>query len=145
MKLAARGRLDQRGGKGHPNQMASKTDLEGEVSRVRQGDVEHQHGAGLDLGDPGGRFAELHGTVAAHQLVPVLIDEPDSHQVLADFGPATFHPKDQVGARMGGRKAGDPDMLKDAQHRKLALLVDQGVVSQDRKVDMHRVRRPGST
>jgi hypothetical protein len=48
-----------------------------------------------------------------------------------------------VGARVHGGKLLDPDMLEDAQHGKLAVLVDQGVVGEDREIDV-QVRSPGS-
>ena len=41
---------------------------------------------------------------------------------------------------MGGWKAGHPDVLKDAEHRQLALLVDQGIIREDCEIDLHRVQ-----
>jgi hypothetical protein len=48
-----------------------------------------------------------------------------------------------VGPGMHRRKPTDPHVLENAEDRKLALLVDQGVVSQDREVDL-QLRTPGS-
>jgi hypothetical protein len=45
---------------------------------------------------------------------------------------------------MHRREALDPDMLEDAQHAQLAVLVDQRVVGEDREVDL-QVSSPGST
>jgi hypothetical protein len=47
-----------------------------------------------------------------------------------------------VGAGADRREAGNPHVLKDAQHAELALLVDQGVVRDDGEVEM-QVRPPG--
>jgi hypothetical protein len=47
-----------------------------------------------------------------------------------------------VGPRVHGGKLGHPDMLEQPQHRELALLVDQGVVRQDREIE-DQVRPPG--
>lgn len=104
---------------------------------LREGNIEDQNGAGFDFGYPGWRLSELHGTVAAHQFPTLFIDEPDSHEMLADFSSPAFHPQDEMGPRMSGRKPGHPDVLKDPEHRELALLVDQGVVRQHREVDLH--------
>jgi hypothetical protein len=34
------------------------------------------------------------------------------------------------------REVGDPDVLEDAEHAELALLVDEGVVGEDGEVDL---------
>ena len=41
----------------------------------------------------------------------------------------------QVGSGMDRGEVGHPDVLEDAQHGELALLVDQGVVGEDREVE----------
>jgi len=38
--------------------------------------------------------------------------------------------------RADGGKAGQPDVLEDAEDAELALLVDEGVVGDERKVEM---------
>ena len=85
----------------------------------------------------------MHGALASQQLGSSLVDKADSDGVHADFRAAPPHPKHQVGPGMHRRKPTDPNVLEDAEDRKLALLVDQGVVSQDRKVDL-QLRTPGS-
>jgi hypothetical protein len=62
--------------------------------------------------------------------------------MLADLGPAPAHPEHQVRARMDGGEGGDPDVLEQAQDRKLALLVDQGVIGEDREIEK-QVTAPG--
>jgi len=32
-------------------------------------------------------------------------------------------------------KVGNPDVLKETQHRQLALLIDEGVVGEDREIE----------
>jgi hypothetical protein len=41
-----------------------------------------------------------------------------------------------MGAGADGGEVGDPDMLKDAEHTQLALLVDEGVIGDEGKVEM---------
>ena len=85
----------------------------------------------------------MHGALAAEQLGPGFIDEPDSNSVDPYFSTASAHPKDEVGPRMDRGEPTHPHMLKDSEDREFTLLVDQGVVSQNRKVDL-QVRTPGS-
>jgi hypothetical protein len=56
---------------------------------------------------------------------------------------ATPYSQHQMGSRMHGRKPADPYVLEDAENGELALLVDQGVISDDRKVYL-QLRRPES-
>jgi hypothetical protein len=49
-----------------------------------------------------------------------------------------------MGARMYRRKFAHPDVLEDAENRKLALLIDEGVIREDCKVDV-QLRLPGSS
>ena len=53
-----------------------------------------------------------------------------------DFGAPAPYPQDQVGARIHRREVGEPDVLKDAEYAQLALLIDQGVVRDDREVEV---------
>jgi hypothetical protein len=48
-----------------------------------------------------------------------------------------------VGAGADRRETGEPDVLEDAQHAQLALLVDQGVVGDDGEIEV-QLRPPGS-
>jgi hypothetical protein len=108
-----------------------------------QGYVEHQDGAGLHLGNAGRRLAELDAPLPAEEFLLLIVHEPDPEIVAADLGSLAPHPDHQVGARVHGGKLLDPDVLEDAQHGKLAVLVDQGVVGEDREIDV-QVRSPGS-
>jgi len=123
--------------------VAIQLDLEGVGPGLRQGEVEHQHRPGLDFRDPGRRLAEVHRSFSFKQRIPPIIDEPDGQAVLADFGAPPAHPQDEMGPRMHRRELGHPHMLKQAQDGKLPLLVDQGVVGEDGKIEQ-QVRSPGS-
>jgi len=78
----------------------------------------------------------LHRALAAEQLGAVFVHEPDADGVDADLGPAALHPEDEMRPRADGGKAGQPDVLEDAEDAELALLVDEGVVGDERKVEM---------
>jgi hypothetical protein len=56
----------------------------------------------------------------------------------ADFGAPAPYPENEVGAGMHRRKFGYPDVLKQPHDRELALLIDQGVISQNGEVEMQR-------
>lgn len=116
--------------------IVGQNDLEGIGAGARERDIEDQDGPRLDLGDSGGRFAELDIAFATHQFLMLVVDEPDPQRMGADFGPPSAHPDNQVGPRMHGGKLVDPDVLENAQHGQLAVLVDQGVVGDDSQVDV---------
>ena len=116
--------------------LAIEADLERVLAGAGQGHIEHQHCPGLDINDARRRLAKLHRALAAEQLVPTLVDKTDSDCVHADLGAAHAHPENQVGARLHRREIGQPDMLKHAQHAELALLIDQGVVRDDGKIEV---------
>jgi hypothetical protein len=61
-----------------------------------------------------------------------------------DLGAASAHAQHQVRARVHRRELLDPDVLEDAQHAELPLLVDQRVVGDDREVDL-QLMPPGSS
>jgi hypothetical protein len=135
--------LDLRGGKGHPaTELTVEGDLEGVETGTGQGDIEDQHSASLDIHHAGGRLAELDRSLAPQQLGAGVVDEPDPDGVDTNLGPPPAHPEHQVGARADGGELGEPHVLEDAQHAELALLVDQGVVGDQREVEM-QLRTPG--
>jgi len=53
-------------------------------------------------------------------------------------------PHHEVGARVHCRKPAHPHMPENAEHRQLALLVEEGVVGKNGEVDV-QFRPPGST
>jgi hypothetical protein len=123
--------------------LAIEADLEGVLSRAREGNIEDQHRSRLDVDHPSRWLTELHGALSSEELVPVFVHETDANGVNADFGSSAPHPQDEVSARIDRGKVGQPDVLKHAQHAELALLVDQGVVGDDGEVEM-QLTPPGS-
>lgn len=125
------------GAQGYPgNGAAIETDFEGVPTGMRERNVEHQYRPGFDISHTRGGFSELNGAVAGQQLRSGVVNEPDTHGMGADFRAPPTHPQDQVSARVDRGKLGYPDVLKQTQDRELALLIDQGVVSQDGEVEM---------
>jgi hypothetical protein len=61
-----------------------------------------------------------------------------------DFIALRAQPHHEVGARVHRRKPAHPHVPEDAKHRQLALLVEEGIVGEDRKVDV-QLRPPGWT
>src|SRR4029077_12628866 len=104
---------------------------------VREGHVEDQNGGRLDVRHPGGRLGEVHVPRAPQDLRIALVQEADLHRVFPDFRPPALEPEHQVQAGMHGREMLHPDMLEDAQHRDFPGLVHQGIVGDDREVDVH--------
>ena len=64
--------------------------------------------------------------------------------MLSDLRATAAYPEDQVGPRMHRRKPRYPDVLEQTQDGELALLVDQGIVGENREVE-NQVRIPGWT
>jgi hypothetical protein len=130
-------RLRVSGRKRHPTGALSiETDLEGVLTRTRQGYVKHQHRTGFYIDDTGRRLTELNCAITTEKLRAGVVHKADANRVSADFRSAPPHPKDQMGARVDGGKVREPDVLKHAEHAELALLVDQGVVGDDSEVEV---------
>ena len=105
------------------------------MSRRRERQVEDQDGACFNIGHPGGRLAEVDRSLALDQAVALVVHEADPDAVGADLGAAAADPEHQVGARVNARELRHPDVLKQAKDGQLALLIDQGVVGEDREVE----------
>ena len=114
--------------------------IEGDLERVWPGagkrDVEHEHCSGLDIDDAGRRLPELHRSFAAQQLVSTVVHEPDSDRVHADLGSPPAYAQHEVRPRANRREAREPHVLEYAEDAELALLVYEGVVGDERKVEM---------
>jgi hypothetical protein len=130
-------RLRISGGERDPaGQLSVQTDLEGILARPRQGNVEYQHRAGFHVNHSRRRLPELDGALTAEELVGTLVHEADPDGVDPDLRAPPAYPEHQVSARVNRREVGQPDMLKHAEHAELSLLVDQGVVGYNGKVEM---------
>ncbi len=78
----------------------------------------------------------MHGALATEQFGSCFVHEPDADGVHPDFRPAPANPEHQMGPRVDRGEASHPHVLEDAKDRELALLIDQGVISQDREIDL---------
>lgn len=121
---------------------AVEGDFKGVGARLRQGHVEHQDRAGLQLIHPGGGFTKLDCALAAEQFLAVLIDKTDPDVVASDLRTPAPDPEDEVGPGVHGREGPHPHVLENAEYGQLALLVDQGVVRENREIEA-QVRPPG--
>jgi len=122
--------------------LAIEGNLERELSRPGERNVEHEHGTRLDVDDTRWRLAEVHRSLAAEQLGAGVIHEADSDRVDADFRSPPSHPEHQMCPRVNRRKPADPHVLKDAEDRQLALLIDEGVIGENCKVDLQNSGHP---
>lgn len=109
--------------------------LEGVRAGTRQGQIEDQHGARFHVHHSRRRLTEVHGTFPLDQFVPLVVHEPDPHPVLPDLGAPAAEAEHQVGARMHRGEVRHPHMLKEPEDRELALLVDEGIVRQNREIE----------
>jgi hypothetical protein len=125
-----------RGERNPRRRLAVERDLERVGSRLRERDVEDQHRSGLHIHDACGRLAELDRPFAAEQLVSSLVYEPDPDRVDSDLRASSTNPQHEVGARTDGRETGEPDVLEDAENAELSLLIDEGVIGDEREVEM---------
>lgn len=114
---------------------AVEIDFEGVMPRPRQRDIEDEDRAGFHVRDSGRGFPELNRALAAEELRARIIDEADPDPVDADLRPPPPHAQYEVRARMDRREIGHPDVLKDPQDGELSLLVNEGVVGEDREVE----------
>lgn len=111
-------------------------DFEGKQAGAGQGYVEYQHRSCLQFGHSGRRLAEFHGSLAAKEFLALIIHKTDLDPVGADFGPLSPDPQHQMRPRVGRGEISHPDVLEDSQYGQLALLVDQGIVRQYRKIEL---------
>ena len=126
----ARGQCDPGG------RLAVEADFERVLSGARQGHVEHQHRAGLHVDHSGRRLAELHRALTAEQFGSRLVDKANPDGMSANFSAPSPNPEHQVSPGIYRREIGEPDVLKHAEHAEFALLIDQGVVRDDREVEV---------
>jgi hypothetical protein len=117
-------------------QLAVQADLEGILAGTGKGNIEHQYCTGLDVDHTGRRLPELDRSLAAQELTTGFVDEADSDGVHPDFGSAAPDPQYQMRSGVYCRKVRKPYVLEHAQHTQLALLVNEGIVGHDRKIEM---------
>ena len=72
------------------------------------------------------------------------VEEADPERMHTNLVALRAQPHHEVGTRVHCRKPAHPHMPEYAEHRQLALLVEEGVVGKDGEVDV-QFRPPGST
>jgi hypothetical protein len=113
-----------------------EADLKGIGSGPGQGNIEDENRSSFNVHYAGRGLSELNGALAAHELGSGLVHEPNADGVDPDLGAPPAHPEHQMGPGVDGGKVGEPDMLKHTEHAELALLVDQGVIGDDREIEV---------
>jgi hypothetical protein len=106
------------------------------LTRAGKGHVKHQYGTSLHVDYTRRRLTELHRALAAQQLTPAFVDEANSDSVDPDLGAPAPNSEHQVGARIDRWEVRQPDVLEHAEHTELALLINQGIVSDNGKIEM---------
>jgi hypothetical protein len=115
---------------------AVETDLERVLARAGKGDIEYQNRSGFDVDYASRWFTELHRSFTAEELVPALVDETNPDGVNADFRATTADPENQMGTGVHRWEVGEPDVLEHSEYTQLSLLIDQGVISDNGKVEV---------
>jgi hypothetical protein len=125
------------GGQRDPSgRLAVEADLECVLPRVRQWHIEDEHRPGLHVDHSGRRLAELYRAFTAQQLGSRLVHEANPDGMNPNLGAPPPDPEHKVSPGIYRGEVGQPDVLKHAEHAELALLIDQGVVRDDREVEV---------
>ena len=125
------------GGERDPvGEFAVEADLECVLARAGKGDIEHQDRSGLDVDYASRGLTELHRSFTAEELVVAVVDKTNTDGVNADFRATPADPEDQMGTGVHRWEVGQPDVLEHPEHTQLSLLVDQGVISDNGKVEV---------
>jgi hypothetical protein len=113
-----------------------EADLEGILPGAGEGHVEHQHRTSLHVHHTCGWLPELNRPLSSQELTTAFIDEANPDGMDADFGSAAPDPEYQMSPRVHRGKIREPNVLKHPEYAQLALLIDQGVVGHDGKIEM---------
>jgi hypothetical protein len=125
------------GGERDPvGEFAVEADLERVLAGAGKGDVEYQDRSGLDVDYASRGLTELHRSFTAEELVAALVDKTNTNGVNANFRATPADPEDQMGTGVHRWEVGEPDVLEHPEHTQLSLLVDQGVISDNGKVEV---------
>src|SRR5205814_9152832 len=140
MQLRSAGRLGGQLGYGHRYgglPLPVHGDLEAVRYRVRQRYVEYQDGAGFGVGHARRGLGEGDVAVAAEDFRVLFVEQADLHVMLADLGALPLEPQHEVQPGVHGGKLLHPDVLEDPEDGELARLIDERVVRDDGKVEVH--------
>jgi hypothetical protein len=116
--------------------LAIEADLERILAWLRQWYIEDEYCPGLHVDHSGRRLAELYRAFTAQQLGSRLVDEANPDGMNPNLGAPPPDPEHKVRPGIYRGEVGQPDVLKHAEHAELALLIDQGVVRDDREVEV---------
>jgi hypothetical protein len=116
--------------------LAIETDLESILSGTRKGNVEHEHCPGFDIYHSSRWLTELHRALATQQLGAAVVHEANSYGMNPDFGASATNAEYQMGAGVDRGEVREPNVLEHPQHAELALLIYEGVIRDDRKVEV---------
>jgi hypothetical protein len=123
--------------KRHPaGELPVQADLECVLAGAGKGDVEHQDGSRFDVDHAGRRLAKLYGAFATQELAPRVVDETDPNGMNPDLRAPAANAEHEVSAGVHRGEVREPDVLEHAEHAEFALLVNQGVVGDDGKIEM---------
>ncbi|HZI75783.1 MAG TPA: hypothetical protein VFD73_17525 [Gemmatimonadales bacterium] len=125
------------GGERDPvGEFAVEADLERVLAWAGKGNVEYQDRSRLDVDYASRGLTELHRSFTAEELVATLVDKTNTNGVNANFRATPADPEDQMGTGVHRWEVGQPDVLEHPEHTQLSLLVDQGVISDNGKVEV---------
>ncbi len=116
--------------------VAVDRDLEAVGTRVGKGHIEHENCPSFDFRHAGRRLGEVDGAVAAEDLRSRFVEEADLDLVLTHLGALPLEAEHEVQPGMHGGELLHPDVLKNAQHGQFPGLIDQGVVRDDREIEV---------
>jgi hypothetical protein len=125
------------GGERDPvGQFAVEADFERVLARAGKGNIEYQDRSGFDVDYAGRWLTELHRSFTAEELVAALVDETNTDGVNANLRTTPADPENQMGTGVHRWEVGEPDVLEHSEHTQLSLLVDQGVISDNGKIEV---------
>jgi hypothetical protein len=123
--------------KRHPvGELPVQADLEGILAGAGKGNVEHQDGSRFHVDHARRRLTELYGAFAAEELAPCVVDETDPNGMNPDLRAPPANAEHEVSAGVHRGEVREPDVLEHAEHAEFALLINQGVVGDDGKIEM---------
>lgn len=110
-------------------------DNDGVLTGALKGEVDHDDAGGLDLTQADRWLAQLDLATVFHQHRAVGLFQPERHPMHPDIGLPPPQNEHQMGSRMDSGKLPQHHLAPDPDHRQLALLVHQCMVTEQREVD----------
>jgi hypothetical protein len=131
------GRASDRGG---VKDGARRLDLvhvndEGVFAWKRQGKIEHEDGGRLEVNDARRRLVHLHHAALFQHDLAGRTQQLHPEFVIAELGTPAAKVQHEMRPGVHGRELLHGDVSPQSQHRKLAVLVEDGVVAEEREID----------